>query len=250
MYGNQMKRVDKIKAGDVLDDGAIIRCVLKTQLNEGKCKIVRVGGKKMQPLCVTPWHPVYDSDMNSWTFPANVGEVEEIDCKAVYSFLLEKSSTTTHIIRINDVPCICLGHGFNDTVLKHPFFGTRAVVDEMKRFPGFTEGIVVTTGTKRNENTGLVCGFIFGTSFYISDGEENEDDSFSEKEEEIIQESLPETITVPLPAVTVGGDSFSRLHGHRSVNGFETQPRSQTPSPPRMPGRYPQKTKEDYCTIM
>lgn len=43
------------------------------------------------------------------------------DCEAVYSFVLDKE----HVMIINNIECICMGHGFTEEVAKHEYFGTK-----------------------------------------------------------------------------------------------------------------------------
>ena len=69
-----------------------------------------------------------------------------------------------HIITINEVDVIGLGHGFkHDRVLDHPFFGTK-VIEELKKDPGWSNGLITIMDYKpvfENEvqHGGLVAGF-------------------------------------------------------------------------------------------
>merc|ERR1739845_326536 len=92
------------------------------------------------------------------TFPNDIGEVEEVPCDALYSFLLEAGARD---LRIEDTICIALAHGIeDDAVASHPFYGTQRVVDAMREDrSGFFEGLVEVRGVKRDARTGLVNGF-------------------------------------------------------------------------------------------
>lgn len=174
MEGKKLyKRVDEICKGDVLENGAKVVCVLKTNIDTRRpVKMIHLKKKNDDhDLYITPWHPIYDFYTMSWKFPIDLAgmafsEMEisnhmEMFTDAIYSFVLDSH----HIIDIADIPCITLGHGFTDTIRAHPFFGTNKVIDEMKKFPGFDRGMVEISETKRDGETGLVNGFKFSTSY-------------------------------------------------------------------------------------
>ncbi len=55
-------------------------------------------------------------------------------CEAVYSFILDDG----HVMLINGVECISMGHGFTDNdVVKHEFFGTQRIVEDLKAKRGW-----------------------------------------------------------------------------------------------------------------
>lgn len=169
------KRLDELKKGDVLPNGAKIRCILKTNVTTGRADMVRLKAFNIgtpnpstkndkEDLVVTPWHPIYDFERMKWCFPAEIGSVMTVETDALYSILLD----SYHIMDINDIPCVTLGHDFEDPVRRHPFFGSPAVVKEMQRFPGFGDGVVEISGTRRDPVTGWVNGFKFSTAYYMS----------------------------------------------------------------------------------
>ena len=78
----------------------------------------------------------------------------EVDASHSYNVVLSRH----HVISINGLNCITLGHGVTGhPVLSHPFFGTRAVVASLRRLP-MTEGgrIHAKHGFVR-DGSGLVC---------------------------------------------------------------------------------------------
>jgi uncharacterized protein YegL len=135
------KRVDEIKKGDIiigLDNvKSTVICVVRTQTNSGKTFLVEFSNG----LLVTPWHPIMIGD--TWTFPCKVGQPYEREADAVYSFILDSG----HIMKINGVPCITLGHYFEDPIVKHEYFGTNKVLNELKEFDqiGYANGLVNLT---------------------------------------------------------------------------------------------------------
>ena len=61
----------------------------------------------------------------------------------------------------DSAPCITFAHGIEqDPVATHPFYGTAAVVEELKTMDGFDDGcVVVSNGVLVDAETNLVCGF-------------------------------------------------------------------------------------------
>ena len=162
------KRVDLVKKGDVVSTGgwgqgatattATVYCVVKTLTEGGKCSLVQLPSG----LSLTPYHPILVAGV--WTFPKDVQPADEgVDCPAVYSFALDATHTTV----INGVICICLGHGIeDDKVASHPYFGTRAIIDDLMSVfeGGWNAGLVVFNfgNMKReevNDTETLIVGF-------------------------------------------------------------------------------------------
>jgi len=139
MGDNSTKEVQQVVAGDFVStnlagEGAKVLCVVKTEVREGKLNLVAFEGG----LLVTPYHPIKIKD--EWVFPVDMAQVTAYSCDAVYSFVLE----TSHVMLINGIPCITLGHGFTDNkVLAHPYLGTNAVIEDLKAFEGWHSGMVV-----------------------------------------------------------------------------------------------------------
>lgn len=179
-----VKAVHEVRRGDRLE-GGVVRCVVRTDCPGGRSPLVSVGakGQEQDLLLVTPWHPVQVGV--AWVFPADVGEVCDVACEAVYSFLIEvgsgadsqgaveggvKGGRYARSVTVSGVRCLALAHGIaDDVVAAHPFFGTTAVVSALMRCEGWGAGLVrfgVQEGKEgrssvltRDEQTGLVVGF-------------------------------------------------------------------------------------------
>jgi hypothetical protein len=87
-------------------------------------------------LQITPWHPVLHN--GSWKFPAHIGDSHLIRCPIVYNLVLD----SLHIVTVNGVDAICLGHNYEEGILKHEYFGSQRVVNDLKMFPGWESGEV------------------------------------------------------------------------------------------------------------
>jgi len=76
-----------------------------------------------QPTLVTPWHPVFVS--HQWTFPCRIAPPCPLYMHCVYNIIL----SSCHVISINGIEFITLGHGIDGhPVLAHAFFGTQVCV--------------------------------------------------------------------------------------------------------------------------
>jgi len=45
-------------------------------------------------------------------------------------------------VTVNGVDAICLGHNYEEGILKHEYFGSQKVVNDLKMFPGWETGEV------------------------------------------------------------------------------------------------------------
>ena len=141
------KLVSLIQKGDVLAGGAVVRTVVKTLLDSPTPMVVFPDG-----LVITPWHPVHNGS-NMWFFPTNRIEPKLVELDAYYNFVLD----STHIAIIDSMRVCTLGHGFEGEVIGHPFFGTQAVIENLKEHDGWDAGLVILTKKpQRDAETSLV----------------------------------------------------------------------------------------------
>mmetsp|Transcript_66933 Transcript_66933/g.180984 ORF Transcript_66933/g.180984 Transcript_66933/m.180984 type:complete len:692 (+) Transcript_66933:97-2172(+) len=152
------RRVDEIRKGDAVsalaDTGlAEVACVVRTRVPGGRLALAALPGG----LRATAFHPVWLD--GAWRFPADVADVEEQACEAVYTFVLEEGARA---VLVNGVPCVPLGHGVEEGAARHPFLGSRDAVRALEQLPGYDSGLVDLGGAcraVRDPDTGLVCGF-------------------------------------------------------------------------------------------
>jgi Mg-chelatase subunit ChlD len=113
-----IKRVKNLRQGDVLPNGARVRCNVQLSINAPLPMCRLPGG-----LLITPWHPVCMPGSDSWCFPAHISSAELFFTKNVYNLVLDSQ----HSVVVDGVSCVTLGHGVtHDAVLFHAFFGTSA----------------------------------------------------------------------------------------------------------------------------
>lgn len=149
MSDTRPKRVDELKRGDEVWGGHKVLAVLVTPVYKTVSMVRFTTGLK-----ITPWHPMkFLTD--EWVFPHDVGEQCEMFLDAYYNLVLESG----HIVEINGHPVCTLGHGFEDNdVIKHDYFGTDAVIKDLKKHPDWEQGRLRMDPLRliRSSETGLV----------------------------------------------------------------------------------------------
>merc|ERR1719464_250931 len=132
----RMRPVSEIRKGDraasLPSSAAEVVCVVRTAVPEGRASLVHLPGG----LRITSWHPVLDD--GSWRFPADLAPAVDTACDAVYTFILSGGDAVV----VGGLPCLTLGHRQEEGAAKHPYFGSRHVVDDLGRVPGFKDGLV------------------------------------------------------------------------------------------------------------
>jgi Mg-chelatase subunit ChlD len=164
MAGGERKAAKHVRAGDVLRDGSVVKCVARTNCPDGKYQMIRLPALgEDQSLVITPYHPV--QWQGKWQFPISIGEWVQCPCDAVYSYLVESadgSGTYAASALVDGVPTSMLAHEVRGVeCLSHAFFGTSKVVDALKACPGFEAGLVVFSDGGyflRDAGTQDVCG--------------------------------------------------------------------------------------------
>lgn len=143
MYDGTQKRVRDCVKGDILENGSIIRCIIRKKV-EKEVKMCSIeGAAGIPPLVITPWHPISfpNSDISNWVFPAYVVKSPTLMyVDTFYDFVL----TGTHQWAfINNIRVVTLGHGmtYND-VIRHPYYGTGEVLRVLMQKRGWEEGCV------------------------------------------------------------------------------------------------------------
>jgi len=135
----QTIKVSQVRAGDSLvgEGGAVarVRCVVLTECIGGRAMLTRLPSG----LELTEWHPVRDSS-GRWRFPIMLGERVITSTPFVYNFVLSPGHPT---VLVDGLPCAALGHGLDAPVVSHPYWGTRAVIDDLMSDQGWAAGRVV-----------------------------------------------------------------------------------------------------------
>ncbi len=106
-------------------------------------------------LWITPYHPILFE--GRWRFPADIAFYCDRLMPVVYNLVLESG----HIIDVNDFLCPTLGHGLTEDLVKHDYFGTHKVIDDLKKLPGWAFGRPTFTNLKAIKNAeGVICEWV------------------------------------------------------------------------------------------
>ncbi len=152
MDDGRPRYVKDLKRGDKVWGGHTIRVVVYTALDEPVQMVKFATG-----LLITPWHPIRNSPVEPWLHPAEMvkGVQGTVSIPGYYNLVLDSG----HVVEINGYQVCTLGHGFTESaVIRHPYFGTEAVIEDLKMRDGWAEGFVQLslTNIQRNPSTGLV----------------------------------------------------------------------------------------------
>jgi hypothetical protein len=92
-----------------------------------------------------------------WTFPASLQQFDARPLKTVYNLVL----TEGHIIESGAHQFVTLGHGFQESPLKHDFFGTDAVIQALEQQPGAAQGHPIYNDcvALKDPESGLIVGW-------------------------------------------------------------------------------------------
>lgn len=151
------KEVADVKAGDRLEGGHVVRCVIKTIING--TPVVRLGDGPKGGWTI--WHPVLTLN-NVWRHPCDLGPIEPSAATALYNFVLH----TGHIIRLNGVQTCTMGHDFvGDPVIEHPYFGRRVpnkrnILDDLAASPGWEQGAVTWSDVRIEYEDGVISRMV------------------------------------------------------------------------------------------
>ena len=154
MENGTIKLVKDLIKGDKIknSDGNIstIQCVLKTKIKNGSTDMMIFNGMR-----VTPWHPVRIN--NKWSFPSDIKHPTRVHVDYVYDFVLDSH----HIITINGIDAITLGHNFtHDPILIHKFFGTDKVIENLKSHKSWDSGLIeITEYNPQYDKDGIIIKF-------------------------------------------------------------------------------------------
>ena len=122
-----------------------VECVIVTLCNNNKANMVTLG-----KLRITPYHPIIE-DM-TWDFPINKGDVNEINCSKMYTFVIENRGS----ILVDDYLFATYGHNIQGDVIGHEFFGTENVINDLKSFSEYENGCILLTENMFKRKDGII----------------------------------------------------------------------------------------------
>lgn len=153
LYSGEYIPIGDLRKGQILSNGATVICLVKFLFTKPLVKI----GK----LAITAYHPiVYDGE---WVFPIdllakNCDNVSIINTQNTSSYVCNLFLDKDHTINVEGIQCITLAHGYENNILKHPFYGSKKVMNEFSKLKGWKDGLVKLKrySCVKDEN-GLVC---------------------------------------------------------------------------------------------
>lgn len=123
-----------------------VLCVIKTKTSDNEVNMCQLNG-----MYITPYHPV--KIYEKWVFPQTITNVYTTNLEYIYNIVLESG----HILNINGVKVSTMGHDFEDNdVIKHPYFGSNKVIEDLKTNPGWETGEIVFRNLKVERTDGYI----------------------------------------------------------------------------------------------
>ena len=125
-----------------------VLCLIKTKITNGITNII----KFPEGLKITENHPVLFN--NKWVHPQKLYKPHLIECKYVYNLVLDSG----HVVFINNIKCCTLGHNIQGNIIEYNYYGSNAIINDLKKCPGWNNGLINLTDTQfiRNKNTNWV----------------------------------------------------------------------------------------------
>ena len=130
LQNNKIKKVKELIKGDILLNGSIVDCLIKTKVNSYEFVV------EINNVLFTPYHPIFYN--GNWVFPINIKKPVKVYIDYWYNVILKNGFS----IKINDIEAIGLGHQQNYGILYHPYFGSQKVIQDLKKYDGFEQGFV------------------------------------------------------------------------------------------------------------
>ena len=152
MADGSSKQIQSLSPGDLVWTlGEPASVVALVTVGHGSATSVMMS--KVGDCILTPYHPYLDEATN-WSLGADTVGQESFPTGTVYNLVLDKG----HIIKTpGGVRACTLAHGFVDQpIVRHPFFGTQAVIEDLKKCSGWSEGRPVYKDLQVRRENGVI----------------------------------------------------------------------------------------------
>ncbi len=166
MGNGTFKLVKQLVKGDLvcaLDKNKItfmdrVKCIVKSRVVSGNLPMCTING-----LHITPWHPlimlnqVYNNiNISQWLFPINYAPEQNVPIDWIYNVVLESGIS----ICINNLMMATLGHGLNDPIIAHEYFGSQNIIYDLSQMEGWEQGLIVLANPMVYRSNGIVAQLI------------------------------------------------------------------------------------------
>ena len=162
MFDDSYKKIDDIVKGDIVKTynpynhtfhTSEVQVIIKTECMDNCEQLVNMNG-----LRITPYHPIinWKGYEKHWCFPISIVKPQILPCKYIYNLVVKNRMP----ILVESFIFATLGHNITGDIIEHEYFGTDRVIDDLKNFPSYEEGIIqLTKGSiKRDPETNIVIG--------------------------------------------------------------------------------------------
>jgi Mg-chelatase subunit ChlD len=144
LNNGKKRKVKYLKKGDALSNGATVECLVENKINKFENVV------KINDVYFSLYHPI--EYKGEWVFPCEHFKVIRKFIDSWYNLVLKNK----HEVLLNGVKAITLGHNRTDGILKHPYFGTKKVIDALKKYDTYTQGFISTSNLKIHKTNNLI----------------------------------------------------------------------------------------------
>ena len=141
--GNK-KKVKDLRKGDILLNGAEVLCVVENKINKFENVVC------INDVCFSLYHPI--EIKGKWVFPCQCFKVEKKFIDSWFNLVLKNK----HEIELNGIKAITLGHNRTEGILKHPYFGTKKVIEALMKYDTYKKGYIHTSNLKVVRKNNLI----------------------------------------------------------------------------------------------
>ena len=141
------KKVRNLRKGDILQNGDEVVCVVENKINKIENVVC------INDVCFSLYHPI--EIKGKWVFPCECFKVEKRFVDSWYNLVLKNK----HEIILNGTKAITLGHNRTEGILKHPYFGTKKVIEALMKYNTYERGFISTSNLKVHRKNNLIDSY-------------------------------------------------------------------------------------------
>ena len=141
---NGKKQVKNLRKGDKLLNGDEVVCVVENKINRIENVVC------INDVCFSLYHPIEIE--GKWVFPCEHFKVQKKFIDSWFNLVLKNK----HEVILNGTKAITLGHNRKEGILKHPYFGTRKVIDALMKYNTYQTGFISTSNLKVHRKNNLI----------------------------------------------------------------------------------------------
>ena len=141
---NGKKQVKNLRKGDKLINGDEVVCVVENKINRMENVVC------INDVCFSLYHPIEIE--GKWVFPCEHFKVQKKFIDSWFNLVLKNK----HEVMLNGTKAITLGHNRKEGILKHPYFGTRKVIDALMKYNTYQTGFISTSNLKVHRKNNLI----------------------------------------------------------------------------------------------